>query len=84
MVAFWYLYRTRTNFQGMYISRRPQIQHFHDFIFQDRWPYFDNDYTSRNELQGLNFSGMHVIRENSKIYVPQKFERVQYSIHSLQ
>ena len=30
------MYRTRTNFRGTYISRMPQIQHFPDFIFEDR------------------------------------------------
>jgi len=29
------MYRTRTNFQGTYISQMSQIQHFHDFIFKD-------------------------------------------------
>ena len=48
----------------------PQMQHFDNFIFKDLWPDFVNDYASRNEFQGLNFHGIHVIRENSEIYVP--------------
>ena len=28
-------YRTHTNFRGTYISRMPQIQHFHDFNVED-------------------------------------------------
>jgi len=47
----------------------PQIQHFHDFIFEDYWADFANDYASKNEFQGLNFRAMHVIHENSEIYV---------------
>ena len=36
VIKFLYLYyHTCTNFQGMYILRMPQIQHFHDFIFED-------------------------------------------------
>ena len=54
----------------MYILRLLQTQHFHDFIFKDHWPDFPNDYARKNEFQGLNFRGMHVIHENSKIYVP--------------
>ena len=60
-------YCTRTNLRGTYISRMLQIQHFHDFIFEDHCPDFVNDYASRNEFQGLNFCGIHVIRKNSKI-----------------
>ena len=37
---------------------------FPDFIFKEMIMY---------EFQGLNFYGMHIIHENSKIYVPQKF-----------
>ena len=55
----------------------PQIQHYHDFIFEDHWPDFVNDYIRRNEFQGLNFLGMPFIHKNSKIYVPRKFVRVQ-------
>ena len=33
---------------------------------------FVNDFASRNEFQGLNFRGKHVICENSKIYIPHK------------
>ena len=38
-----------------------QIQHFHNFIFEDHWPDFVNDYASRNKFQG-----MHIICENGK------------------
>ena len=54
-----------------------QIQHFRNYIFKDHWPDFVNDYASRNEFQGLNFCGMHVIRKNSKIYISRKFVRVR-------
>ena len=32
-------------------------------------------------FRGLNFRGLHVIRENSEIYVPRKFVRVRYIIY---
>ena len=38
----------------------PQIQYFHDFIFEDHWPDFVNDFASRNKFQGLHFRGMHI------------------------
>ena len=55
------------NFQGTYILRILQIQHFHSSIFEDHWPDFVNDYASRIEFQGLNFCGMHVILEKSDL-----------------
>ena len=39
-------YCTRTNLRGTYISWMLQIQHFHDFIFEDHCPDFVNDYAS--------------------------------------
>ena len=35
----------------MYILRMPQIQHFLNFIMEDHWLDFVNDYVSRNEFQ---------------------------------
>ena len=70
-------YCTHTKFRGMNTSRIPQIQHLHNCIFKDHWPDFVNDYVNR---QGLNFRGMHIIFQKSKIYVPQKFTEAQYTI----
>ena len=51
----------------------PRILQFH---FEYHWFDCVNNH-KQNEFQRLDFCGMHVIRENSKIYVPQKFLRVR-------
>ena len=60
------------------MSQMPQILHSHNFnsFLRIIVMIFVNDFASRNEFQGLNFHGMHVICENSKMYVPRKFVRV--------
>ena len=49
-------YRTRTNFRGTCISRMPQMQHFHNFIFK---PDYANGYKSRfSNFRGILFNGL--------------------------
>ena len=43
-------YCIHTNFWETYISWMPQFEHSRDFIFEDHWPDFANDYANRNEL----------------------------------